>query len=430
MKREMLIFLLVAFTGFMALPLKAQWEPTGFSKAAWVLCRAENGNLIVADDNYPDMGGIYLSRDKGVTWEKTNAADFSYTSRLVKDENIYMGGVDCNVAISHDNGETWENVNFKELYPEASEYDPIYAMEYHNGRVYASVLYFGIAYSEDGGVTWVPTDRESLLDEDDPENGGQWCYSLRSYKGKLYDIGAFGIWEYDEDADLWTKVDDRWYAARTCIANDVLYITYNAPGLPEAIRYTTDFQEWGSMPIPEGVTTSIRTMEYYQGAFFLGHVEQAVFYTLDQGITWVEYRDNFPAFSPVPGVNFYGVPMGFVFDGDQIFCGVFSTYDIGGVYRAPVPDEITGVKKMETQQKTVVYPNPASDYVLIHLPEETKGPVSLLITDVMGREMYGKAINNAKDNLLQVSVEDWALGLYLYTITNGESKIAGKILVK
>ena len=92
--------------------LTAQWQPTGFTKATWSLCKAENGNLIATDDMYPDMGGIYLSQDKGISWEKTEATDFAYTAQVVKDESIYMGGVQGNVAISHNNGETWSNVNF------------------------------------------------------------------------------------------------------------------------------------------------------------------------------------------------------------------------------------------------------------------------------------------------------------------------------
>lgn len=103
--------------------------------------------------------------------------------------------------------------------------------------------------------------------------------------GKLYNIGAFGIWEYDEDEDLWGNIDDRWYASSSLIVDDVLYVNYNASGIPDGVRYTTDLQSWEVMSIPEGVSTSIRFLEYYRGAFFMGHVDDAVFYTLDHGDT-------------------------------------------------------------------------------------------------------------------------------------------------
>lgn len=432
MKTKTLLFGLVALMSLNVSVVRAQWEPTGFTQSSvWVLCQAQNGNLIAADDIYPDMGGIYLSQNAGETWTKTNALDYSYTSHLVKDESVYLGGIECNVAISHNNGETWSNVDFKNLLPEASENTPIYAMEYHNGRIYAAVLSLGIAYSEDNGITWQLTDVESLLDEDDPENGGQWCYNLRSYKGKLYNVGAFGIWEYNEDADLWSNVDGTWYGGSTCIADDVFYVIYNAYGIPDGIRYTTDFQEWNVMQIPDEVSTSIRFIEYYKGAFFMGHVNDAIFYTLDKGETWVDYRENFPAFSPVPGVDLYGVPMNLVFAGDNMFCGVFSGFeDEGGVYRAAVPDEITDVKEIQALLQPHVYPNPANDFVLIQFPKGQENQGSLMITDVMGRVKYNKTIHNEGGNAISVSTKDWASGLYLYTIITGESKASGKFIVK
>lgn len=431
MKTKITLFGLVALLCLNASIVMAQWEPTAYTQSVWVLCQAQNGNLIAADDIYPDMGGIYLSQNAGETWTKTNANDFAYTAHLVKDESIYMGGVDCNVAISHNNGETWLNVNFRGLFSGVSEDWPIYAMEYHNGRIYASVLNFGIVYSDDEGISWQLTDVESLLDEDDPENGGQWCYNLRSYKGKLYNVGAFGIWEYNEDADLWSNVDEAWYGGSTCIADDVFYVIYNAYGVPDGIRYTTDFQEWEVMKIPDGISTSIRIMEYHKGAFFLGHVSEAIFYTMDKGETWVEYRENFPGFSPVPGIHFYGTPMGLTFAGNNMFCGVFSPDEgVGGVYKAPVPDEVTNVTEMPANFQSLVYPNPANDFVLLQFPKGQENQGVLTITDLMGRVKYYITIPDGGGNELLVPTKDWASGLYLYTITTGESKASGKFMVK
>lgn len=61
MNKKTLFFAVVALLFSTTSVLKAQWEPTSFTHSTWVLCQAENGNLIAADDIYPDMGGIYLS---------------------------------------------------------------------------------------------------------------------------------------------------------------------------------------------------------------------------------------------------------------------------------------------------------------------------------------------------------------------------------
>ncbi|MCG2431016.1 T9SS type A sorting domain-containing protein [Aequorivita xiaoshiensis] len=430
MIKKSLLFALVAFLLLNTSLLTAQWQSTGFDKSTWVLRQAENGNLIAAEDIYPELGGIYISQDEGASWTKATATDYAYTSSLVKDESVYMGGVDCNVAISHDNGETWTNVSFKDLLPSATENDAIYAMEYHNGRVYASVLSMGVVYSEDNGETWHLTDQESLWDVDNPDNGGQWTYSLKSFNGELYNVGAFGIWKYDETADVWSQVDDYGYAGSSLVVNDTFYVAYNAGGIPDAIRYTTDFQNWETMPIPAGIQTTVRILEYYEGAFFMGHVHDAVYYTLDHGETWIDYREEFPAFSPVPGVDLYGVPMNFVFNGETMYCGVFSSFeDVGGVYKAPIPAEVLSIKELPSTLKAIVYPNPASDFVNLQLPKELGNKATLTITDVMSRVQYHKAIDNGINSTFTVPTKNWASGVYLYYVEVGDSKTTGKFLI-
>lgn len=431
MKTKTLLFAFLALICFNPSILRAQWEPTGFTGSTWVLCQAENGNLIAADDIYPDMGGIYVSQNNGVSWEKADALDYSYTSFVVKDESIYMGGVDCNVAISHDNGVSWSNVEFRNLLPGVTDNDVIYAMEYHNGRIYASVLSMGVVYSEDQGLTWTLTDQESLWEENEPDNGGQWTYNLRSFNGSLYNVGAFGIWKYDETADLWTKIDGNWYGGSTVVVDDVFYVSYNAGGVQNGIRYTTDFQEWEFMPIPAGLQTTIRTLEYYEGAFFMGHVQDGVYYTLDHGQTWIEYREDFPAFTPAPGIDLYGVPMNFVFDGDTMYCGVFSGFDdVGGVFKAPVPANVLKVEEMSSVIKPVVYPNPAKDFIVFQLPVEKQKEGSLIITDALGRIHYNTSIDHANNSSTTVSTENWATGLYFYSIKAEGSTASGKFVVE
>lgn len=431
MKTKTLLFALIAILCFKTSILRAQWEPTGFTNSTWVLCQAQNGNLIAADDNYPNMGGIYLSQDQGESWEATNALNYSYTSYLVKDESIYMGGVDGNVAISHDNGQSWTNVEFRALFPGITDNNVIYAMEYHNGRIYASVLSLGVVYSEDNGVSWNLTDQESLWEVGNPENGGQWTYNLRSFNGKLYNVGAFGIWEYNEIEDLWSQVDNRWYGGSSVVVNDVFYVAYNAGGVPDGIRYTTDFQVWESMPLPVGSQTTIRILEYYRGAFFIGHVHDAVFYTIDHGQTWIDYREDFPAFSPAPALDLYGVPMNLVFDGETMFCGVFSGFDeVAGVFKAPVPDNLLNVKEMPVLNKPVLYPNPAKDFVVLQFSNAQQNRGSLTITDVLGKVQYNQTIGNEGGNTTTVSTDGWASGLYFFSIVTDGSAASGKFLVE
>lgn len=423
-------YLALTFFLFASSLVRAQWEPTAFDQATWVLAQTENGNLIAANDIYPDFGSLYLSQDEGNTWVETSALPYAYTSHLVMGETVIMGGAGTNLAISNDNGETWTNSDFLALFPQVDPMEPIYALEEHNGRIYASLLGHGIVYSEDGGITWSLTDIDSLLDPANPANGGQWCYNLRSFNGKLYSVGIYGIWEYNDTQDLWTQVDDNWYANNTLVVDDVLYIVYNAPGIPNGIRYTTDFQQWEVMPIPNGASTSIRFLEYYEGAFFMGHVQEAILYSLDHGNTWIEYREDFPFHTPVPGLDLYGTPMNLVFSGDMMYCGVYSYTDIGGVYKAPIPEDVLNINDVPESPKFVVYPNPASDYVTIKFPEGYNNSGSIVITDVLGRVKYNEPISDGQGNEITISTESWDSGIYLYNLRTEKSVSSGKLIVE
>ena len=54
MIKKTLLFALVAFLFLNTSVLTAQWQSTGFDKSTWVLSQAENGNLIAAEDIYPE----------------------------------------------------------------------------------------------------------------------------------------------------------------------------------------------------------------------------------------------------------------------------------------------------------------------------------------------------------------------------------------
>lgn len=357
MKKSTLISILLMgiFSLNVNVALSQQWEPTNFpANSTWVICQTDNGNIIAAQDSYPETNGkLFISKDHAVSWEACNVDGYNYSAYAVEGKSVFMGGLFGNVAISHDNGETWTISNLSAAFnTNISEDYPIYAMEYHNGKVYASVLVLGIACSDDMGKTWQMTDRTSLL-LDDPENGGQWCYGLQSFKGKLYNVSAFGIWAYDDGQDEWEMIDDAWYSSGAVVHNDVLYVNYNAYGVPAGIRYTSDGENWTEMPIPENLSTSIRTLSFYGDALFMGHVSDAVLYTLNHGETWNELKDNFPGYSPVPEVTFYDCPMGFVFSDNHIICGVFSTRAEGlGVVKAAIPDNIVVIPTVKNVAAT------------------------------------------------------------------------------
>lgn len=415
-KMQKILFFVGGILG--AVIAEAQWTPTDFKENIWILCQTSNGNLLAANDIYPDLGTIFISKDEGNSWSETTATPYGYTAFLVTDDAVYMGGTDRTVAISHDNGDNWVTSTFWHLFPDADPSEPIYAIEAHNDRIYVSLLAYGIVYSDDKGETWHLTDRDSLLDPNNPDNGGQWTYDLQSFNGKLYNIGAFGIWEYNEEEDQWSHINGDWYSYKALVVDDLMYIVYNAPGLPYGIRYTRDFVDWEIMPIPEEASTSVGFLQEHQGALFMGHVEETVYYTLDQGQNWIPYKEGFPYFSPIPELYFYGVPMNFVFLEDSMLVGVFSGFeDVAGVYRAPIPT-LLNIEEMTNFTNAIVYPNPTSDWITLKSENTNTLPTQLSIYDVLGRKV--KELKYAQQRTQMIDVSDLAAGVYFLRVQDDD----------
>ncbi|MDD4991524.1 MAG: T9SS type A sorting domain-containing protein [Paludibacter sp.] len=75
-----------------------------------------------------------------------------------------------------------------------------------------------------------------------------------------------------------------------------------------------------------------------------------------------------------------------------------------------------------------VYPNPASDELIINLPFEKKSAVSIKIVDVTGREVYSKeAVSVEKEN---INVSNLSNGIYLVVAKQGDVKLTQKLLIR
>ena len=164
----------------------------------------------------------------------------------------------------------------------------------------------------------------------------------------------------------------------------------------------------------------------------MGHVEEAILYTMDHGETWIEYRENFPKFSPVPGLDIYGTPMGVVVKDDKIFCGVFSPFDEAkGVCVAPLPEELlTAINQYADLAQPVLYPNPAQDLVWLQLPSGTKMQGLVQIKDATGKIKPKLTNHSDGNNKISISTSNWASGVYFNTLKTDDHVSSGKFIVE
>ncbi len=70
----------------------------------------------------------------------------------------------------------------------------------------------------------------------------------------------------------------------------------------------------------------------------------------------------------------------------------------------------------------IIYPNPVKDFANIQYEMEGYGKLFLSISDLMGREVYHKTLDNTHDNIkLEM---DWASGIYIARLFNAEQILA------
>jgi hypothetical protein len=75
-----------------------------------------------------------------------------------------------------------------------------------------------------------------------------------------------------------------------------------------------------------------------------------------------------------------------------------------------------------------VYPNPASDELIINIPFEQKSAVSIKIVDITGREVFSKqAVSVEKEN---INVSNLSNGIYLVVAKQGDVKLTQKLLIR
>ncbi|MFM9051106.1 MAG: T9SS type A sorting domain-containing protein [Bacteroidota bacterium] len=156
-----------------------------------------------------------------------------------------------------------------------------------------------------------------------------------------------------------------------------------------------------------------------------GETQEAVFATIarkvDNNIYVLYQRDT------QPGNSLYTAG-----SCDQINNAGAGTSDI---VLAKVPtNSLVGINNPSKADFTVSqnYPNPASAYTNIDITMEKAGSVTLNITDILGKTIYSENFNNfsAGRNTITVNTQNFASGLYNYSIITKDAKVTNQMIVR
>jgi hypothetical protein len=107
-----------------------------------------------------------------------------------------------------------------------------------------------------------------------------------------------------------------------------------------------------------------------------------------------------------------------------------------GVYMSPieggpfVPLFVTGLKSLNENSGFTVFPNPASDRLLIHLQTPVSENTNCSIFDIQGRTVKQQSLADLKDASNAIDVSNLSDGLYLLQIADGGNLSYSKFVIQ
>ncbi|MBS1646239.1 MAG: T9SS type A sorting domain-containing protein [Bacteroidetes bacterium] len=85
----------------------------------------------------------------------------------------------------------------------------------------------------------------------------------------------------------------------------------------------------------------------------------------------------------------------------------------------------TGIDQVVNNNKLAVYPNPSTGLVTVSIPN-LNGATTLIITDMIGKEIYRNAL---KDNDTNVDLSNLQRGMYLISVSDGKNIQTSKLII-
>lgn len=116
-------------------------------------------------------------------------------------------------------------------------------------------------------------------------------------------------------------------------------------------------------------------------------------------------------------------------DEENVYTGLGSVLFVDDLEITYKPN-LVDVKKNEKKITHQVYPNPASNKIYIDFQDILKNNISVRVMNSKGTLVYQKKINPLTSKQLDISVNNFAPGLYFYTIESDSNTYTGKFIVR
>lgn len=446
-----------------------KWEQVKELESAYSADVTPSGNLLLSDYLFDRTGGIYISTDKGATWEQTDVEDFNYSKFIHFDGYIFAAGAGTHIARSADNGRTWEVKSYKEAVEDVfGDYtDPTvcYAMAVHNGKLFVGdFCQGGVVYTEDHGETWKKTDLASMSytydDSDDgyakgshelaaprlragkgdgkgddgkPTTCAENVYQLVDFNGKLYACGIYFVFVLNDETMTWEMVrdDSNFMAVSTqfgdklILGRSVVNETFSSPFL-----LTLDKDgKWGELQRPEGQRdNNVRALASDDRYIYAGLQMRGIYFTPNSGGTWFNISESLPYMTDADGEPKYYSPLAIVPADDFVYLAMYNYpgTEPGGLYRIDRLD----LDELAATGISSTLPSDGGEKLQLrfdgHKVDFVAGdvPATVTVWDAAGRRVAEQAVRGT------ARIELAAPGVYTYYANHGGQVRTGKFLIK
>lgn len=417
------------------------WEFSLPLKAVDAVYVTSKGTVLAADNDYtmPATSGIHYSEDEGDTWTQASVAPWLYSYFFEAGDYVFAVGESGRLARSEDDGRTWTVLNYTryiEEYVDPKDEESLvaYTASYDPDRqriylpVWSSTV--GVIYSDDFGVTWSFTDRESLQIKFDEETTVfDSFYSSTFFNGKLQVYGIYRIYIYDAENDTWDcmrtpngiEINTNFLAV-TAIHDGVLYASRGMEdddAEKPFVMYTSDMLNWGAVASrPATIETNyVRAIAHDGEYLYAATINRGLFRTKDLGQTWETVGEGLPMHPQIPQI-FADRTVQLALSENYLFAAQHDYYNrTSGVYRVRRGDgmgeEVNSIAEIMGEPVSVT----VSDSEI-----SAPGAAAISVCAVTGVEVLGTSGST-------LSTASLSAGVYVYVVTasNG-SQTTGKFI--
>jgi len=403
----------------------ASWEPVCRGIRAYsidfvgIVSNGNGGTNLIAEC-LDGFGGLFVSTDDGASWRgDTTASIFQYEIRslLEAGNNIYVsaGGI----FRSKDHGITWSAVDSGLDNPVniGTKIDDFWTLALMGTDIYAGDLW--VFRSTNGGDSWIRRGQPILYND----KGSNECEvkSLAVLDSEVF-AGTFctGVFRSTDKGVTWTAIDNGFTSTDllTLAASDnTIFVTTGDAGI---FRSTNRGADWS--PIDSGLTSgNVPSLAICGKQIFGGTFGGGVCVAKIGGTRWT------PVNSGLTPTDVFSLAA----SSTELYCAT----RFGGIWRRPL-SEMTAVESKNTASPTQYilrqnYPNPFNPSTVIGYELPHSEFVYLRVYDVLGREVETLVYQrqNAGVYSITLNAAHLASGAYFYRLDAGSFHDIKKFIV-